>query len=316
MSSKTSFQVRFAAVLTVLSLFDYTSAWRGPRRNRGLMSGPPGGLPGLSGMGGGGLTSAAQSSSPTPGLVSNSPAIHSLKLQAPILTVPGGTFYMYSQVETKGSLAAYTPPVSQMWLSLVHVGGGAAPGGVSWVYASPNTAIFAAPASRDGAVVAIYGNETWVTYPVSYMIAGTNIPSTTFKDNGLYFQAIFTCQTVAPAGYPDISAYRAVYQSVAPTSATTTSTTITFDAQPGQVRAVLAWGINTVGTATAGDNSAYWSYSAGGSYTQYLPCPSTQSGVQIVPVQPVPAANTYTISLVTVTLTGTTTFTGVAICFY
>lgn len=304
-----AFQKRFAAVLTLLALFDFGSAWRGDRARQGLMAGPPGGQ-GMGQVGG------AQSSASQPGLVSNTANVHALKVQAPLAIVPGGTFYMYSQVETLASLAAYTPPVSGMWLSLVHVGGGAAPGGMKWVYASPNTAIFGAPASRDGAVVAIYGNETWVTYPVSYQINGTSIPTTTFAQVGLAFQAILTSQTIPPAGSPDISAYRAVYVTAAPTSATTTSETITFDAQPGVARAILAYGINTVGTATAGDNSAYWSYSAGGSYTQYVPCPSTQSGPQIQPLQPVPAANTYTISLVTVTLTGTTTFTGVGIIFY
>ena len=310
-----SFQVRFRAILAALLVIDSASAWRGPRGRKGLMSGPPGSLPtgygGMQSQGAPGQSSAAQ-----PGIVSNTSAIHALKTMAPITTFTGGTFYMYSQVQTLGSIAAFTPPVSGMWLSFVHVSGGAAPGGMKWIYASPNTAIFGAPASRDGAAIAIYGNATWVTYPVSYQINGTSIPTGTFAQVGLAFQAILTCQTIPPAGYPDISAYRAVYVTAAPTTATTTAETITFDAQPGVARALLAWGINTAGTATAGDNSAYWSYSAGGSYAQYIPCFSTQSGTQVIPLQPVPAANTYTISLVTVTLTGTTTFTGVGIVFY
>jgi len=309
---KPAFQARFAALLTMVAMI--SGEWRNPKRARkGLFSGPPGGgaPTGMGAQGG------AQSSSPTPGLVSNTPSIHPVKtVGTPIPILPGGAFYMYSQIETAGSLAAFTPPVSGMWLSFVHVGGGATAGGIKYVYATPNTAIFSSPASRDGAAISIYGNETWVTYPVSYQVQGTSIPSSTFATVGGYFQAIFTVQTTQPVGYPDISAYRAVAYVVAPTSVTTTSQTITFDAQPGVARALLSWGINSAGTATAGDNSAYWSYSAGGSYTQYIPCFSTQSGVQIIPLQPVPAANTYTISLVTVTFSGTTTFSGYACVFY
>ena len=310
-----SFQARFAAVLGLLALIEGSEATRKSIRhnNSGLMSGPPGSMPG--GFGGPQGGTAGQSSSTTPGLVSNSGGLPAVKQIAPVVALQGGSFYSYSQIELTSGVSAFTPPVAGMFLSFVHVGGGAGAGGLAWIYASPNTAIFMSPPSRDGAVVAIYSNERWVSYPVSYQINGTNIPSTTFVAKGTMFQAIVTCQTIPAAGYPDISSYRGIYVSAAPTTVTSTAVTITYDAQPGVARAILTWGIGTVGTATAGDNSAYWSYSAGGSYTQFVPC-GLQNMAEIIPLQPVPAANTYTITLVTVTLTGVSTFTGAATIFY
>ena len=91
---------------------------------------------------------------------------------------------------------------------------------------------------------------------------------------------------------------------------------MTFDAQPGTIRGIMAWGCNTVGNATVGDNSTYISYSAGGAYVQYIPVQGTPGPSYVFPVQPVAAANTATISVVGVTYTGTTTASTLALSFY
>src|SRR5208283_612959 len=210
-----SFQARFAAILGLLAIINYS-----------LMSGPPGGMTGTFGGTG------AQQSSSRPGLESNTGNLSTLHKVADIPTVPGGTFYSYSQIETLGSLAAYTPPVSPMYMSMVSVSGGAGPGAIKIVYATPNTACFGVSASTQGGVIGVYGSSKYEVYPVSWQMNGTNIPAGTFASIGAYVFAILTCQTIAPAGHPDISAYRAVATYNAIASATTTAVTVTFDAQP------------------------------------------------------------------------------------
>ncbi len=306
------FQTRFAAVLAMLVVIDPGRAWSGPRARKGLMSGPPG----MGGFGGALTGTTGQQSSSQPGTVSNSTGIPGRHQIAALPNVPGGTYYVYSQLETKGSLVAYTPPVSGMYMSMIHGQGGISGGGPAIVYATPNTAVFGTGASTTGGVVGVYGCGTWQSYPVSWILNGTSIPVATFVDKGDYFQAIFTCQTMPPAGNPDISAYRAIASVSSPTSATTTAITVTFDAQPGVIRGIMAWGVNEAGNATVGDNSAYITYSAGAAYVQEIPVQSPQGPSYVFPMQPIPAANTAAISLVTVTLTGTTTFRAFILSFY
>ncbi len=298
---KISFQRRFAAVVALAALIQFS-----------LMSGPPGAM----GFGGPLTATSGQQSGSQPGVVSNSTAIPARHQLMPLPNVPGGSYYVYSQIETKGSLAAYTPPVSGMYMSMVHVQGGISGGGIAVVYATPNTAVFGVGASTSGGVVGVYGCGVWQSYPVSWILNGTNIPSGTFADKGDYFQAILTCQTSPPAGNPDISAYRAIATVSSPTTVTTTALTVTFDAQPGVIRGIMAWGVNDAGNATVGDNSAYISYSAGGAYVQYVPVQSGLGPAYVFAMQPIPAANTAAISLVTVTLTGTTTFRAFILSFY
>ena len=87
-----------------------------------------------------------------------------------------------------------------MYMSMIHVSGGAGPGAIKIVYATPNTACFGVSASTTGGVVGVYGMAKWESYPVSWILNGTNIPVGTFASAGAYFQAILTCQTLAPAG--------------------------------------------------------------------------------------------------------------------
>lgn len=106
-SPKGRFAATYAAVLCLLAIFDGTRAWSGPRARKGLMSGPPG----LGGAMGGGLPTqmTGQLSSSQPGTVSNTSSVPQRHQVATIPNVPGGTYYMYSQLETLGSLAAYLP---------------------------------------------------------------------------------------------------------------------------------------------------------------------------------------------------------------
>ena len=313
-SPKGRFAATYAAVLCLLAIFDGTRAWSGPRARKGLMSGPPG----LGGAMGGGLPTqmTGQLSSSQPGTVSNTSSVPQRHQVATIPNVPGGTYYMYSQLETLGSLAAYTPPVSGMYLSMVHISGGAGPGAIKIIYATPNTACFGVSASTQGGPVGVYGCSKYETYPVSWLLNGTNIPAGSFASSGAYVFAILTASTAPPLGNPDISAYRAVATYNAIASATTTAVTVTFDAQPGVIRAIMAWGQNTVGNATVGDNSAYVTYSAGGAYVQQFPVNSAVAPSLLIPVQPIPAANTAAISVVTQTYTGTTTMSVLVLSFY
>lgn len=316
----------YAALILSMNLLSLPRG-RGLKGNRmGYGSGPfamvptsgagisPGGA--ATGSGGPLTATGGQQSASQPGVVSNTTGLPAWFSKFGVTNVPGGTFYMYSLLETKGSLAAFTPPVAGMYLSAVHVQGGISAGALKIIYAPPNAALFGSPASTTGGTVGVYGCGTWHSYPVSWILNGTNIPSGTFADVGDAFQYILTAQTIPPTGYPDISAYRAVSNVTSPTSATTTTVTITFDAQPGLARAFIAWGVNQAGNATVGDNSAYYSYSAGGAYAQEFPVQSPQGPVTVHPAQPLPAANTATISLVTVTLTGTTTFRSLLITYY
>ena len=318
-SPKGKWGAAFVATLILITAMDSTRAWSGPRARKGLMNAPPGGFAGTGmapGFGGALTATGGQQSSSQPGTVSNTGGIPGRFLIAPLPVVPGGTYYVYSQLETKGSLAAFTPPVAGMTLSFVHTQGGISAGALKITYATPNAALFGCSASTTGGVVGVYGNGKWESYPVSWVLNGTSIPSGTFTDVGDAFQYILTAQTGGAPGNPDISAYRAVGNVTSPTSATTTSVTITFDAQPGVVRGFTAWGVNQAGNATVGDNSAYYSYSQGGSYAQFFPVQGVPGATIIHPAQPLPAANTATISLITVTLTGTTTFRSLLISFY
>lgn len=315
-----SFQSRYAAVLSLVAMIQ---GGRSLRKNR-QGAAPPGFLMGMmsptnqptQGFGGPLTQTTGQQSASQPGTVSASTLIHPRFAPFGVQNLPGGAYYVYSQLETKGSLAAYTPPVAGMYVSMVNVQGGISAGALKIIYAPPNAALFGCSASTMSNVVGDYGCGKWESYSVSWVLNGTNIPSGTFADVGDAFQYIITAQTIPPVGAPDISAYRAVSNVTSPTSATTTSVTITFDAQPGVARGFIAWGINQAGNATVGDNSAYYSYSAGGAYTQFFPVQSPIGSSLIFPAQPIPAANTATISLVTVTLTGTTTFRSLLITFY
>jgi hypothetical protein len=309
---KARFQAVYAALLVCIALIDSGRAWSGPRARKGFLGGPPS----LAGYGGAPTAMGGQLSSSQPGTVSNSQGVPQRHQLSAIPNVPGGSYYVYSQLETLGSLAAYTPPVSGMFMSMISVSGGAGPGALKIVYATPNTAAFGVSASTTGGPVGVYGCSKYESYPVSWLLNGTNIPVGTFASAGAYVFAILTCQTSPPVGNPDISAYRAIATYNAIASATTTGVTVTFDAQPGVIRGIMAWGINTVGNATVGDNSAYVTYSAGGAFVQEFPVQGTPGPSYIFPAQPIPAANTAAISIVTQTYTGTTTMSVLVLSFY
>ena len=191
---------------------------------------------------------------------------------APVVALQGGSFYSYSQIELTSGVSAFTPPVAEMFLSFVHVGGGAGAGGLAWIYASPkhgNLHVASVPrwcGRRDLPQLAaglLPGKQPDQRHQHSQhdlRREGNHVPGDPYLPNH------------SGSGIPGYLSYRGIYVSAAPTTVTSTAVTITYDAQPGVARAILTWGIGTVGTATAGDNSAYWSYSAGGSYTQFVPC--------------------------------------------
>ncbi|HVA93187.1 MAG TPA: hypothetical protein VNL71_25485, partial [Chloroflexota bacterium] len=176
-----SFQARYRAILSLAALVGFSLYSNPPPGGYGQ----PGGFSGMTPGGGGPLTQVGgQQSASQPGTVSNSAGLPGRLQIAPIPNVPGGSYYVYSQVETKGSLAAYTPPVSGMYLSMVNVQGGVSAGGIKVIYATPNSAIFACSASTSGGVVGVYGCGKWESYPVSWILNGTSIPSGTFADLG------------------------------------------------------------------------------------------------------------------------------------
>lgn len=291
-----SFQARFRARLALMALIGFSM----------FSGGPPGGFGGTSPTYQGSFAAAN-----LPGLQSNTGAQTPYKQTSGVGIAMSGTLFQSQRYTTATAL---TPAVSGMYLADVAVEGGATPGGWALTYNVPSVAIFASPTSATDATGAI-GAERAIHYSTNWAIGGTNIASgnTVFK-GGL--GAVTVTFSTTPGPGPDISAYRAVYVSGTESGTGGTSRTITFDAQPGVVRAVIVMINNaTTGTAT-GIPAGNVQYPANGQYQQQVPAQGPTNELQLVGVQQFGSSNTVSTTHTATTLGGATTVTIAAVHFY
>jgi len=300
-----SFGARFSAVLAMLVLIE----GRGFKANRGgMFNGPPGSAVGQNF---GPANPGSFGYTGMPGLTTNSSSQTPFKQTTGVPISPTGALY---QSQRYTSATALTPAVSGMFLINVAVEGGATPGGYAITYNVPSVAIWTSPTSATDATGAI-GAVRCINYPTNWALGGTNIGSgnTSFK-GGL--GAVTVTFSTMPGNGADISAYRAVYVTGTESGTSGTSRTITFDAQPGIVRAVIVMINNaTTGTAT-GIPAGNVTYPSNGQYQQQIAGQGPTSELQLVGVQPFGASNTVTTTHTATTLGGSTTFTIAAVHFY
>lgn len=310
-----SFQTRFAALLVHVALL--SGQWRSAsRRNRGMMTGPPG-YPGTGFIpgGSGGGTVSSQVSAPLPGIASSTQGLPAVP--NPVIQQGSGTsipFYLQSQRYT--SATALTPTAPGMFLVDVAAEGGNNPGSYSITYA-PNGGVahFLAPSSGTDAT-GLIGAARVIHYPVSWALNSTNIGSgnTAFNATSATNMAVTVTFSTMSFGGPDISVYRACHAKGSETGTSGTSRTFTFDASPAVGRAMV---VVFTGLATAtGIPQGNVAMPTIGGYGQQIPAQGPTSTPQIVPIQPMPSSSTLVTTFTATTLGGSTNVNFFALVYY
>lgn len=309
-----SFQTRFAALLVHVALL--SGQWRSPsRRTKGFMGGPPGysGVPGAMGVspvGTGAVGTNPNTVPPTGGI-----GIHVSAPRVGILSTPGaqsGSFYLFSVLETAGSLAAINLPL-RMALSDVCVECDDGPGSFEIGYAASNNAHFVGPASATDATGLIGTGSYALHIPVTW-VPSVAIPAGTFTANGDCFQATLTFSTQPNPNNPDISAYRAMYQTETFTDTTLDAQTVTFDNGPAVPIAffVMEHALATATSLPMGEID----YSNGAQFKHIIPMQGNIAPLQLVPAQPIAPALTFAFNQGFSTLGGSTNVIAAVAIFY
>jgi hypothetical protein len=268
---KISFQRRYSAALAMVAYVCF-----------GMFSGPAPTLVNAPGGGAPILPPGYAQTAYLPGLTSQTAGNPNQSGVSGTGQVPSGTIIFQSQSFT--SATAWAPNAPGMSLADVCVEGGTDGGTYSFTYAPPSNAHFACPASTVGAGNAIAAGPRTIHYPVNYPIGGTSFGSSLTAFNGGVARVTLTYCTSPQTQNPIPDAYRAVYSNNQFSSATTASITVTFDAQPGIVRAVYCFLDNSSGTLT-GICTGLITLPAQGGVQQIIPAQGTQSALQLVGAQ-------------------------------
>lgn len=316
MSQKGKFGRAYAGLLMAvlaLSLTPSGVAHRSIRHNRMGFGGMIGGISPYAGtptVTGGPNPQLGGGTSNTPSIIPSGTGVGA--------TPSGGAvpYYLQSQRLTTAG-AALTPNVPNMYLVDVAAQGGSNPTAWQFFYTPSSAAIFLAGASGMDSTGLIAPGPKVVHYPVNFNLVGTNIPATSNTVLGTATVACgynLTFSTVSFNG-PDISVYRAMFNSHNVTSATAVTDTITFDSGSGVARACIAV-VHGLATATTYPHG-YIQPPAQGAYQQQIECQGSWNLLVLVPVQPSTATPSFTAtSKVDSGLGGSTNVILVSVWFY